>query len=209
MKKNNLILLIVICLLGHISFAQSKIEFKDSKPKGEGRVVYFQISKIKNQEHLNDISLALSSDKNISSCNIYKDFEKKDACQLEIKNLNIDANYIRNILRLKEVDFDMASVLTGDAKRHDGMPEHYPVFVDTGKPETDKAKYDNDKKNWLKSYPKEVEALMGKSYYEVVSGESFYMDEMPVFIDTGNKVLDESKFEKRKLVWNKTHSLKK
>ncbi|OFY86486.1 MAG: hypothetical protein A3F72_14970 [Bacteroidetes bacterium RIFCSPLOWO2_12_FULL_35_15] len=52
-----------------------------------------------------------------------------------------------------------------------GLPEHYPVFFNTGNPEYDNARYGQAKEDWIKNYPDEVEKITGRSYKDATGME--------------------------------------
>lgn len=52
-----------------------------------------------------------------------------------------------------------------DEKRND-LPEHYPVFVNTGNPENDSRMYEQAKQEWLKNYPEESQYSTGSPYQD-------------------------------------------
>lgn len=53
-----------------------------------------------------------------------------------------------------------------------GLPEHYPVFFNSGNPEYDNSKYGHAKEEWVKNYPDEVEQITGRSYKDATGKEN-------------------------------------
>jgi hypothetical protein len=56
------------------------------------------------------------------------------------------------------------ALYNSDNKGKEYVPEHYPVFVNTGNPENDNFIFDKAKQEWIKNYPDEVEQATGRSY---------------------------------------------
>lgn len=52
-----------------------------------------------------------------------------------------------------------------DEKKND-LPEHYPVFVNTGNQENDSRRYEQAKQEWLKNYPEESQYSTGVPYQD-------------------------------------------
>lgn len=60
----------------------------------------------------------------------------------------------------------------GDGGKLNGVPQHYPVFVNTGNPENDNLKFEQAKQEWIKNYPEETEYSTGRPYEGVKNKES-------------------------------------
>lgn len=191
------------CVYSSVLFSQT---FKDYKVTKEGKIVYFTLTGILDQEHSDEVNAVLSKDQNVSQSIIYKSKEVFLG-KIFLKG-NVEADYFRKILQSIQVDIDPSSLIDYSNAFDTRVSAHYPLFIDTGNPEKDKIVFENAKKIWIKIYPKEVANVSGKNYYDFVSRESFYINEKPVFIDTGNPDLDKQMFEKREQEWIKSNPAK-
>ncbi|MFA4852678.1 MAG: hypothetical protein WC599_09190 [Bacteroidales bacterium] len=209
LKLKSILVVVSLALIWGNSFSQSqKYEFKNSKPIPDGKVVYFEISGIKDNDHSEELVKVLSQIDGVSFCRIFKSSLKTDACQLNI-NSSVSADYVRAILLSNEADFDLESVKVNNPanieKRRDGMPEHYPVFVNTGNTDADNAQYEMDKQEWIKKYPEEVAKITGREIDEFVNKKEH---DLPIYIDTGNPIEDQNRFEKDKKKWEENKKSK-
>ncbi len=177
MKKLNLLLGMLVLITA--SFAQSTgtkfINFRNSKSvDNNNKVVYFLLDNVGGTEQAVKIQSDLENDANITSCQIVADKDGRYACKVIMKQ-NIKPENIRGIILSSGADFNPDSVVPEEnnirksssfdpKKRADGMPEHYPVFIDTGNPDHDNSVYDQAKQEWIKNYPEEVEQITGRSY---------------------------------------------
>lgn len=209
--KNILCLIFATLLLSNVVIAQTDIiEFKSIKPLGDGKVVYFKVANLINDEAQESLKNIFESDVNIKEFYIYTDGN----CKLVINN-TIDGNYIKNLLLSQGLDYDYSTVKiiynqnsqvykeqkqNMQKNRTDGMPEHYPIFVDTGNSTLDNENYDKEKQQWFKEYPEEVAKLTGREVDEFTSNKE-KNENYPKYIDTGNPKLDNEKFEKAKIEW--------
>jgi len=162
-------------------YAQSEkskmADFKNAKLiQNNEKAVYMHIINVGGTEQANKIQNDLLSDQNISSCFMNLEPDGRYACKIIMKR-NISPDYIRNYILYSGADIDPASVISNNIpekkspemelkKRGDGMPEHYPVFVDTGNPEYDNSVYDQAKQEWIKNYPEEVSKITGRKIDE-------------------------------------------
>ncbi|MBI4646102.1 MAG: hypothetical protein HY738_05755 [Bacteroidia bacterium] len=206
--KTKMSILFLICFVPG-AYSQN-FSFIDEKVTDTYKVVYFNLSGVPDDNQKTDLEQSFRNDNNILSFRIINN----NRCQLKIRN-NINADYIRNILLNNNLDYDFTSVKVEQAnqkpssdkfsekKRTDGMPEHYPVYHNTGNPEYDNQLYDKEKKEWISKYPLEVEQVTGKTQ-DVKPGEkrSDGMPEhYPIFIDTGNPDADNALYDKKKQEW--------
>jgi len=208
LKLKSILVVVSLALIWGNSFSQSqKYEFKNSKPIPDGKVVYFDISGIKDNDHSEELVKVLSQIDGVSFCRIFKSSLKTDACQLNI-NSSVSADYVRAILLSNEADFDLESVTVINPasidKRRDGLPEHYPIYQGTGDLKEDQSKYDKDKLEWSQKYPEEVKALReGMVLNNNDNAE-------PEYIDTENPKKDVEAYDKAKQEWyNKKNNQKK
>lgn len=173
---------VVIMLPGYLS-AQNKVnDFINYKnlPNGQ-KVIYFELAGIGGSEQLNQILSNLQNDKNVFYNSITADDNGKYRCKATVDSM-VDAAYIRNILQLSGAEINMASLISKESPdfkkeiipskmRSDGMPEHYPVYENTGNPDYDNSVYEQAKQEWIKNYPVEVELLTGRQYEKIVPGK--------------------------------------
>lgn len=207
MRKFNVFLIFMFfASLGNSQSA--KIEFKNSKSNGNNTVfVYFKINRLINNDEIENLKQIFSNDINIKEHFL----NNSSDCKMILNN-TIGAEYIRKKLLSAGLDFDLSTVVINDNKllkemiialqknRTDGMPEHYPVFINTGNPDIDNANYDNLKKDWMENYPVEYAKLRGITIDEVYS-EQINSNHEPQFIDTGNPDIDKKSFNKAKIKW--------
>lgn len=174
-NMKRLITLTIGLLIASYGIAQTeRYEFVDVKPiNGNQNVVFFYISGVGGDEQANAVLSELQDDNMIGDCWLVPAKDGSYRIKAFI-NRNITADYIRRILISQGSDFDVnkvgVRVIKGkseesvEKKRGDGMPEHYPVFVNTGNENYDNSVYEQAKQEWIKNYPNEVEELTRRSY---------------------------------------------
>lgn len=206
-KLNLLMILLIMAFCGNSQ--DKKIDFKNSKPYGSDKVVYFKINNLANDEDIENLNRVFSGDAGIREHSL----NKARGCKLVISQA-IDAEYIRGRLLSAGLDYDLSTILVNDAlvlkdmiaplqkNRTDGMPEHYPVYINTGRPDIDNALFDCLKKEWVRDYPSEYARIGGISTDKVYS-DQINANQEPEFIDTGNPEKDMKSFSTAKEKWNK------
>lgn len=209
MKKLNLFLLLMLIITGVI--AQSKYKFNNIKQLDGNNIVYFSIDNLKSENDIKNISIAFSSDNNI----VESEVRPNGVCRL-IMHENIDADYIYKIFNQFGFEYEKSSVTINERyisendialkrttlqkNRTDGMPEHYPVYINTENADVDNSRFENDKQEWLRNYPQEAEMLYGRSI-EDLTGIKKIESGKPQYIDTGNPEKDRQVFENAKKEW--------
>lgn len=214
--RNILSIIFAALLLSNLLIAQTDIiEFKSIKPLGDSKVVYFKVANLINDDTQESLKHTFETDINIKEFYIYTDGN----CKLVINNI-IDGNYIKNLLLSQGLDYDYSTVkiiynqnspVYKEQKRNmqknrtDRMPEHYPIFVDTGNSTLDNENYDKEKQQWYKEYPEEVAKLTGREVDEFTSNKA-KTENYPIYINTGNPKQDKENFEKDKTKWAEKNS---
>lgn len=201
--------LLVLLFLASCGFSQEKsIEFKKSKSNGNETFVYFKVSNVNSITDIENLKKLFSNDSGIKNFQINNEGECKMVVSPEI-----NAVYIRKKLLTIGNDFDLTSILINDKStlkemiiplqknRTDGMPDHYPIFINTGNPDFDNANYDYLKKDWIENYPVEYAKLRGITIDEVYT-EQINSNHEPQFIDTGNPDVDKKRFNDAKIKWD-------
>lgn len=217
--KNILCLIFTTLLLSNLLIAQTDmVEFKSVKSLGEGKVVYFKVANLISDDAQESLKHTFETDINIKEFNIYTDGN----CKLIINNI-IDGNYIKNLLLSQGLDYDYSTVKViynqnspiykeqkqkMQKNRNDGMPEHYPIFIDTGDSKLDNENYENEKQLWVQEYPEEVAKLTGREVDEFTSNKA-KIENYPIYINTGNPKQDQENFEKAKTKWAEKNSSNK
>ncbi|MDA3819776.1 MAG: hypothetical protein PF590_04870 [Candidatus Delongbacteria bacterium] len=143
------------------------LEFTHVKNLGPEKTVYFHIDGINDEDHKNAILERLLMDPSISDGRIFKTPNMEDRCQLYV-NQDVDAAYVRNILKKLDVDYAFKIVSkNGHLEKQDQqLKEHpeqsprtpiaiegFPEYKHTGNPEADKADYAKRKKEWIENNP--------------------------------------------------------
>lgn len=213
----NLKLLLFFLLIIPSVIAQSKYSFKNIKHSGDRDYVYFKVNNVLSDEDAENLKKVFTSDNNINETYV----NSNGSCKLVVSG-NIDADYIKNLLHSVGLDYDYSTIdinqrfeaekLENSKKysqknRTDGMPEHYPVFLDTGNPDLDKKNYEIDKINWISNYPLEVITLRGISVEDYYS-ELISNGKEPKFIDTGDPIIDKERFDIAIKKWTDIHNKK-
>lgn len=93
--------------------------------------------------------------------------EKADFSKNEPKQITMGPNEeLSTSLYLKASNVWKKLYSNAYHNKQQGLPEHYPVFVNTGNPELDNSTFDQAKQEWLKNYPKEAEYTTGILYQD-------------------------------------------
>ncbi|MGC9332443.1 MAG: hypothetical protein ACP5DZ_11315 [Bacteroidales bacterium] len=150
------------------------LKFMHMKKVGPEKTVYFHIDGIQDKDHENAILEKLLMDPAISGGRIFKTPNMEDRCQLYVSP-DVDAAYIRNILKELDVDYAFKIVSKNGhlEKQAEQLKEHpeksprtpiaiegFPEYNHTGNPEADKADYAKRKKEWIENHPDEYQEYL-------------------------------------------------
>jgi hypothetical protein len=58
-------------------------------------------------------------------------------------------------------EYGVKSVVGGEKRNIQDMPEHCPKFINTGNPDYDNSVYEQAKREWIKNYPEEYNKMFG------------------------------------------------
>jgi hypothetical protein len=208
---------VMIWLYGGQVFAQvTSTDFKNFKSiSATQKVVYFTLSGVGGLEQAQKIQDDLTDYPNVSNCIVSQGQRGEYRCKATISK-DITPDELNIIIQAAGAEISQQSLdtkISGERQntvmtkkiRDDGMPEHFPVFQNTGAPETDNANFEREKKDWMRDYPLEVEQLTGRSYDDVARAQLGFPEDYPKFVKTGNQAEDLKNFEIAKNEWFISH----
>jgi|GEM_PF-1034279 hypothetical protein len=156
------------------AFSQAKMEFRDVKIiDSEKKTVYFQIKGLgEDESERNQVLNRLLADSKIYEGRIFTSSFNRTRCQL-ILDIEIDPEYIRNILLENGYDFEFSSVSIDGKFLEADMPsikspfyypsKNFPKPIYTGDKQKDAETYQVLKVEWIQKNKKEYNSQMKKS----------------------------------------------
>ena len=166
---------VVIFIFSAFSYGQEgKLEFTHKKVLDDGYTVYFHVKGIKDQAHANEILADLLNDNNVTNGRHFESIEGKDRFQLFINDV-VTAEYIRQILKSHNVDYDFSTVsidgtVPNKKSRHDlqeyGSAKTYitsmgfPKYENTDDKISDDINYNQAKDKWINENPEEYNQML-------------------------------------------------
>jgi hypothetical protein len=166
---------VVLIMFYVFSYGQEgKLEFTYKKVIDDGYTVYFHVKGIKDESHADEILADLLNDNNVSFGRHFKSIEGKDRFQLNINSV-VTAEYIRQILKTHDVDYDFSTVsIDGvvpnkktrqDIKQYGSIETYvtalgFPKYVHTGDKISDDINYSQAKEKWINENPEEYNNML-------------------------------------------------
>ena len=135
-----------------VSAQNAEIEFIDVKSNGNKLEFKFDITGISNEQKSQAIKAKVEQSFKQSSCEI----SGNKHCKIVAQEY-ISASKLYEIFKSEAVDFDYLTVKSKNhddkpelkPKRGDGMPDDFPIYVNTGDKSMDDKRYDDEKADWI------------------------------------------------------------